>query len=173
MAGKPRAAARPKLKQVKLDSIDLQILATLQRDGRMTNQRLSELVGLTPRPCLERVRRLEQGGVLLRYLALIDVARFGYVTVFADIALEHLHRQAQSQFEQRLKRCPEVVECYEVSGPFDYLARIVCPDIATYQDLTASWIGDTSLGVARIVSNVMLRPVREFTGYPLPEADEE
>lgn len=153
-----------------LDRIDIKILAALQEDGRMTVQALSELVGLTARPCLERVRRLEKKGLIRRYAALLDVAAFDMVAVIAEIGLEHLHKQAQSKFEKRLAAEPAVVECWEVSGTYDYIARIVCPSLSAYQELTNGWIEDPSMGVARVVSNVVLREVAAFKGLPIPAA---
>jgi DNA-binding Lrp family transcriptional regulator len=157
------------MKASRLDRIDLKILAALQEDGRMTNQALSERVGLTARPCLERVRRLEKAGLIRRYAALLDLAAFDLVSVIAEIGLEHLHKQAQAKFEKRMAAEPCVVECWEVSGQYDYIARIVCPSLGAYQEMTNSWIDDPAMGVARVVSNVVLREVRSFTGVPVPQ----
>jgi DNA-binding Lrp family transcriptional regulator len=155
------AAKRPPA----LDRIDIKILATLQRDGRSTNEKLAAAVALSPRACLERVRRLEAAGIIVGYQAVIDLALLSKpVTVFAEIALERLGNQ--QRFEQNLTTIAEVVECWEVSGTFDYLARFVCADLARYETLTNMLAGDGKLGVARIVSHIALRPVRRFAGYP-------
>src|SRR5437667_3643683 len=148
-----------------LDRIDLKILAALQRDGRMTNQSLAANIGLSARACLERVRRLEAAGIISGYQAVVELAHLSRpVNVFAEIILE---KQAQQgRFEARLAKIEEVVECWEVSGTVDYLARFVCADLATYQALTTALIDDPNLGVARIVSHVALRPIRRFSGYP-------
>jgi DNA-binding Lrp family transcriptional regulator len=148
-----------------LDRIDIKILTALQKSGRSTIQKLADAVGLSPRACLERVRRLEASKIVTGYQAQIDLALLSRpVNVFAEIVLE---KQAQqSRFEQRLAGIEEVVECWEVSGTVDYLARFVCADLATYQALTTELIDDPRLGVARIVSHVALRPIRRFAGYP-------
>jgi DNA-binding Lrp family transcriptional regulator len=148
-----------------LDRIDIRILSALQKNGRSTIQNLAGAVGLSPRACLERVRRLEAARIVTGYQAQIDLALLSRpVNVFAEIVLE---KQAQqSRFEQRLAGIEEVVECWEVSGTVDYLARFVCADLAMYQALTTELIDDPRLGVARIVSHVALRPIRRFTGYP-------
>jgi DNA-binding Lrp family transcriptional regulator len=148
-----------------LDRIDVKILATLQRHGRSTNDKLARTVGLSPRACLERVRKLEAVGIIVGYQAIIDIVRVSRpINVFAEITLE---RQAsQNRFERRLMAMEEVVECWEVSGAVDYLARVVCADLGTYGALTNRLIDDSNLGVARIVSHVALRPVRRFSGYP-------
>src|SRR4051812_5035002 len=148
-----------------LDRIDVKILAALQRSGRMSIEKLSEAAGLSARACLERVRRLEAAGIIIGYQALIDIAQLSKpVTVFAEIYLEKQAHQAT--LEQRLVAIDELVECWEVSGTVDYLARFVCADLATYQALTTGLIDDPRLGIARIVSHVTLRPIRRFTGYP-------
>jgi DNA-binding Lrp family transcriptional regulator len=148
-----------------LDRIDIKILATLQRDGRSTNEKLAVTVALSPRACLERVRRLEASGIIAGYQAVIELALLSKpVTVFAEFALERLgHRQ---RFEKALMKIEEMVECWEVSGTFDYLARFVCADLTHYEALTNGLADDTTLGVGRIVSHVTLRPVRRFAGYP-------
>jgi Lrp/AsnC family transcriptional regulator of ectoine degradation len=150
-----------------LDAIDVRILAALQHDGRSTIQKLAQTVGLSPRATLERVRRLEASGVIAGYQAVIDIGRIAHpVNVFAEIVLE---RQAnRRRFERRLAALEEMVECWEVSGTIDYMARFVAPDLAAYEALTGALLDDDALGVARIVSHVALRPVRGFSGYPAP-----
>jgi DNA-binding Lrp family transcriptional regulator len=148
-----------------LDRIDIKILAALQRDGRSTIQNLAQKVGLSPRASLERVRRLESAGVIAGYQAVVDLGRLSRpVNVFAEIVLE---KQANStRFEKRLGAMENVVECWEVSGTVDYIARFVCSDLAVYEELTSELIDDAALGIVRIVSHVALRPVRRFAGYP-------
>jgi DNA-binding Lrp family transcriptional regulator len=150
-----------------LDRIDIKILAALQRDGRSTIQNLAQKVGLSPRASLERVRRLESAGIIAGYQAVLDLGRLSRpVNVFAEIILE---KQANSRrFEKRIAALEEAVECWEVSGTVDYVARFVCADLAAYEQLTSDLIDDETLGVARIVSHVALRPVRRFSGYPEP-----
>ena len=155
------AAKRPPA----LDRIDIGILAALQRDGRSTIQSLARTVALSPRATLERVRRLEASGVIAGYQAVVELARLSRpVNVFAEIILEK-HAQG-GRFEKRIAALDDVVECWEVSGTVDYVARFVCADLVTYEELTKRLIDDPVLGVARIVSHVALRPVRRFAGYP-------
>ena len=148
-----------------LDRIDIKILAVLQRHGRSTIQKLAETVGLSPRPCLERVRRLETAGIIVGYHAVVALERLSRpLTIFAEISLEkQAHRD---RFERRLIGIDRIVECWEVSGDFDYLARFVCADLGEYEALTADLIDNANLGVARIVSHIALRAVRRFGGYP-------
>jgi DNA-binding Lrp family transcriptional regulator len=148
-----------------LDRIDVRILAALQRDGRSTIQKLAETIALSPRATLERVRRLESSGVIAGYQAVVELRHLSRpVNVFAEIILD---KHANSgRFEKRLAALDEAVECWEVSGTVDYLARFVCADLAAYEELTSHLIDDPGLGVARIVSHVALRPIRRFAGYP-------
>jgi DNA-binding Lrp family transcriptional regulator len=148
-----------------LDAIDVRILAALQRDGRSTIQKLAQRVGLSPRAGLERVRRLETAGIIAGYQAVIELRHLSRpVNVFAEMILQ---KQAnRSRFERRLNAIDAVVECWEVSGEVDYMARFVCADLSDYEELTSALIDDPELGVARIVSHVALRPVRRFAGYP-------
>ena len=149
-----------------LDQIDIKILAALQRDGRTTVAKLAKAVGLSPRPCLERVRRLEAARIITGYHAQIDVDRLSRpVTVFAEITLANQARQ--DRLERRLAATDEVVECWQVSGRVDYLARFVCADLGAYETLTNDLLEEAALGIGRIVSHVALRPVRRFTGYPV------
>src|SRR5258708_3186598 len=142
-----------------LDAIDVKILAALQRDGRSTIQKLAGTGGLSARPALERVRWLEAAGILAGYQAQLELERLSNpIVVFAEIALESHGRK--NQFERRLAAIEEIVECWEVSGAFDYLARVVCADVARYEALTAALIDDPKLGIARIVSLITLPPRR-------------
>jgi DNA-binding Lrp family transcriptional regulator len=148
-----------------LDRVDINILSALQRNGRSTVQKLAERVGLSPRACLERIRRLEAARIITGYQAIVDIVALSRpINVFAEIILDRQARQAG--FERRLARIDNVVECWEVGGAIDYIARFVCPDLALYEELTAGLIEDHSLGVARIISHVALRPIRRFAGYP-------
>ena len=148
-----------------LDRIDIKILTALQRDGRSTFHKLAETVALSSRACLERVRRLEAAGIITGYQAQINMALLSRpVHVFAEITLEN--QGHQTQFERSLWALEEIVECWEVSGDVDYVARIVCADLARYETLTSGLIDNSQLGIARIVSHIALRPVRRFSGYP-------
>jgi DNA-binding Lrp family transcriptional regulator len=148
-----------------LDRIDIKLLAALQHDGRSTFAQLGKAAGLSPRATLERVRRLEGAGIISGYRAVIELRRItSTVTVFAEIFLE---KQAnRRRFEKRLASVDTVIECWEVSGTVDYVARFICPDLAVYEELSSALIDDAQLGVARIVSHVALRPVCRFKGYP-------
>jgi len=151
-----------------LDPIDRKILRALQADGRLTNQALCERVGLSPRASLDRVRRLEREGRIAGYHARVARDAAGpLVVIHTEVMLVDQRQATLAQFEQRAIRCPEVIACYLVSGPFDYLVRFACADLEHYQRLSDAWINDLTMGVARLVSHTELRTVKEFTGYPV------
>jgi len=114
---------------------------------------------------VQNIETDDRGRIIAGYQAIIDIAKVSRpINVFAEITLER--QTNQNRFERRLAAIEEVVECWEVSGAVDYLARVVCADLGTYEALTSRLIDDSNLGVARIVSHVALRPVRRFSGYP-------
>ncbi len=112
------------------------------------------------------MRRLEAAGIIAGYQAVLALERLSKpVTIFAEIALEK--QGQQDRLEKRLAAIEELVECWEVSGNVDYVARFVCADLGRCETLTADLIDDKALGVSRIVSHIALRPVRRFAGYPV------
>lgn len=158
--------------RVRLDGIDRAILAALRGHGRLTYRELSERVSLSPRAALERVRRLEARGVIRGYTALLDAALLGYgVVALAAVELRENAARSRQGLERVLKRAPEVVELQVVSGSADYLARIVSASLEAYEALTAGWLADPALGIARITTTFVLRSLKDFQGYPAPDAE--
>lgn len=152
-----------------LDRIDRKILETLQLDGRITNQELSERVALSPRACLERVRRLERAGVISGYMALIEPRKLGgLLTVVVEVTLKDQTQATHARFEQRAKSSAEVIECFLVSGQCDYVLRLACRDLDHYRELTNAWTDDLALRVEKITSKPELQTIKAFRGYPLP-----
>ena len=150
-----------------LDKFDRTILSALQKDGRISNVDLAELVNLSESACLRRVRRLEDNGFIERYAALLDQRQAGLSgNVFVHIAL---HREEQSElaaFEAAVQDLPEVMECYLMTGEFDYLLRVVVSDMADFERVHNESL--TRLpGVARVNSSVAIRTVRKTTELPL------
>jgi Lrp/AsnC family leucine-responsive transcriptional regulator len=118
-----------------LDAIDRKILDVLQEDNQITNLALAERVGLSPPPCLRRVRRLREEGVIARDVALVDPAKVGQgLIAFVGVELERQREDALSAFEQRITGEPEVQQCYFVSGDNDYLLVVTCRDMSAYND---------------------------------------
>lgn len=123
--------------RIELDRTDLRILAELQRDARLTNQELSERVALSPSPCLRRVRRLEQAGVIRQYVAVLDPEQMGlgllaYVSVRLQKTLGSGSHEPIDSFDRDVQRWPEVVACYAMTGDMDYLLRIQVQDLAHF-----------------------------------------
>lgn len=152
---------------MKLDRFDIVILDTLQKDGRISNVDLADLVNLSESACLRRVRRLEEKGFIEKYTALLSQRLAGLAgNVFVHIAL---HREEQSElaaFEAAVQNLPEVMECYLMTGEFDYLLRVVVSDMADFERVHNESL--TRLpGVARVNSSVAIRTVRKTTELPL------
>ena len=121
--------------KAKLDAIDWRILQELQANGNITNVALAKRVGLTPPPCLRRVKALEESGLIAGYFALLDEGLAGYeVTAFVQV---RLHAQSETElraFENRVLSWPIVRECYMVSGEMDYMLKCVAPDMSSFQN---------------------------------------
>lgn len=145
-----------------LDAIDQKILEILRKEGRITWQSLSGKVHLTPRPCQERVRKLEKAGVITGYSARIaPSAGHRTVTVHAQVALSSQSgRAAQQAFEAEVRRRPEVVDCWLVSGPFDYLVRLSFSDLEEYRALTSDWLAREAFLIEKIVGSPELQTIK-------------
>jgi Lrp/AsnC family leucine-responsive transcriptional regulator len=119
---------------MKLDEIDRRILRTLQRNGRIANNELAAAVGLSPSPCLRRVRLLEEAGVIERYVAVLDAAKIGKgLTFFTRIWLKTQDEAAIAHFAAEIRKMPQVLECYIMLGDCDAMVRVVAADIAEYR----------------------------------------
>ena len=149
-----------------LDAVDRRILAELQRDGRMTNVELASRAEITAPPCLRRVRRLEQAGVIRGYHADTDPARLGWqVMFFAVVGLESQKEAALSAFEAMVADWPEVRECHMIRGGGDFLLRLVARDTAHENQLTQRLTGAPS--VSRVQTLQTIRTSRSLAGVPL------
>nr|WP_299618594.1 Lrp/AsnC family transcriptional regulator [Pelagibius sp.] len=153
-----------------LDAIDLKILAALQADGRLSNVELAERVGLSPSPCLRRVRQLEQAGVIERYVALVDQGAVALpVSVFISIKLERQQEEDLDRFEAEVSAYPEVLECYLMTGTQDYLLRVVVADLAAYERFLKTKLTRVA-NVASIESSFALKQVKYTNVLPLDGA---
>ncbi|TYC89295.1 Lrp/AsnC family transcriptional regulator [Novosphingobium sp. BW1] len=141
----------------KLDRIDINILAELQRSGRITNAELADKVGLSASPCLTRVKRLESAGLIAGYSAIINLAKIGTSQiVFTSVTLGD-HRRADFQkFETRIAQYEELVECHLVSGGFDYLLKFVVRGIAEYQEMMEELL-ESGIGVSKYFSYIVIK----------------
>jgi DNA-binding Lrp family transcriptional regulator len=154
-------------KKRSIDNIDLKILSIMQENARITNHDLAGRVNLSPSSCLQRVRRLEDEKFLESYMAKVDIDKIcRTVTVLVTVSM-HDHTGANFKaFEEAIKEFPEIVECFTVSGNFDYFLRIVCPDMGRYLELNDELIARIE-GVANMSSHVTLAHTKVFSGYPI------
>ncbi len=152
-----------------LDGIDLRILDVLQETARISNVDLAAKVGLSPSPCLRRVRELEQRGVIRGHVTLVDPAAVGLpVSVFVQVSLERQIEPALETFEEAVLQRPEVMECYLMTGDADYMLRVVVPDLEAFQRFLMDHLTRVP-GVASIKSSFALKQVKYRTALPLEE----
>lgn len=152
---------------MKIDKFDLKILEALQADGRLPAARLAEQVSLTSSPTWERVRKLEEAGILRGYHADIAVERLTRaVTIIVLVALESHRAQDFKRFQQAIAAIPEIVECWEVGGGSDYVMRVVVRNIEAYQALIERLL-QAELGIQRYWSYVVTKSAKPFTGVPI------
>jgi Lrp/AsnC family transcriptional regulator of ectoine degradation len=146
--------------KMKLDPIDLKIIAGLQRDGRMTKLKLAETVALSPAACWERLRRMEQAGVIKGYTAIVDLEPDAPRTVvIVEISLRS-HQQADfRRFEEAVAREPAILACDATGGGIDYILRVATPDIASYQRLIDRLLAP-AIGIERYYSYVVTKSLR-------------
>jgi Lrp/AsnC family leucine-responsive transcriptional regulator len=150
-----------------LDAIDRRILAALQRDGRLTNVQLAEEAGLSPSPCLRRVRLLEESGVIGGYRAALDRAGLGLgLTVFVGIKVARHDEDGATAFRNAVRLLPSVVSCHLVSGEADFLLQVVVPDLAAYERLLLGTLLRLP-GVSDIRSNFAIQTVKAEGPLPL------
>ncbi len=162
-----RSNTAKKLRPESLDAIDRKILARLQEDARVANVELGEAVGLSPAPCLRRVRALEERGVIRKHVTLLDPAAVGLpVSVFVNVSLERQIEKALQRFESAILTRPEVMECYLMTGDADYLLRVVCADLAAYERFLLDHLTQIP-GVASIRSSFALKQVKYSTALPV------
>jgi Lrp/AsnC family leucine-responsive transcriptional regulator len=152
---------------MKLDQFDHAILRALQLDGRITNSALAERVNLSESACLRRIRALEQSGLIEGYSAVINQQKVGCpVNVFVNITLERQEQAHLREFEEAVRLVPEVMECYLMSGEYDYLLRVVLADTADFERLHSQHL--TRLpNVARVQSSFALRTVQKSRELPV------
>ncbi|MEZ0000553.1 DNA-binding Lrp family transcriptional regulator [Sinorhizobium fredii] len=152
-----RVAATNWRAPMKLDRIDIKILYELQKNGRITNVELAELVNLSPSPCLMRVKKLQAEGYIVGYSAQINIAKLGQtLTVFTEVTLKN-HRQIDfARFLAAVEKVDSVVECHLVSGGYDYLLKFVTGGIVEYQTIMERLI-DMDVGIDKYFSYVVLK----------------
>lgn len=143
----------------KLDRIDINILSTLQKQGNITNVNLAEAVGLSPSPCLQRVKRLEKAGYIENYQAVINLKKLAdHVIVFTEVTLADHRRKDFVKFENEIRKHDHVVECHLLSGGYDYLLKFVARSVSQYQEIMEDML-ERNLGIDKYFSYVVIKPV--------------
>jgi len=154
-----------------IDRTDQRILQVIQEDARISNADLAARVGLSPSPCWRRVRALEQRGVIRSYVTLASPKALGLsVNVFVNVTLDKQVEDNLERFERAVLARPEVMEVYLMTGDFDYLLRVVVPDIDSYQRFVLEHLTRIA-GVASIKSSFALKQVQYKTALPLEHLD--
>jgi Lrp/AsnC family leucine-responsive transcriptional regulator len=150
-----------------LDEVDVQLLSLLQQDGRITNADLAKKVGLSPPSVLQRVRVLEKAGLIKGYFGILDAEKLGLrITALAMISLSLHQEQPIERFRRSVNEIPEVLECYHVSGEFDFLLKIVVRDIRAYEQLVREKLSKIK-GIQQIKTSFVLATTKHTTQITL------
>ena len=150
-----------------LDKTDLQILKILQENGRITIKELAQKVHLSPTPVFDRVHRMESSGIIERYTTVLNAAKLGQgFIVFCSVKLRRMGKEIANDFVARVQDIPEVAECYNISGEFDYLLKIYAPDMQYYNEFCINVLG-TIKSLGSIQSSFVMNPVKTSVGIPM------
>ena len=147
-----------------LDDIDMQILKTLQKNAKLTTKELADAVHLTPTPVFERQKRLEKRGYIKKYVAILDPEKLNQgLQVFCKVKLTQINHEIADAFVRRIQRIPEVTECYNTSGSYDYLLKVRAKDMKQYQEFVLTKLGDIE-NVGAIESTFVMSEVKQNYG---------
>ena len=147
-----------------LDEIDLQILRTLQKNAKLTTKELADLVHLTPTPVFERQERLERLGYISKYIAVLNADKLNQgLLVFCKVKLKQINHEIADAFARRIQRIPEVIECYNTSGQYDYLLKVRASDMKQYQEFVLNKLGDIE-SLASLESTFVMSEVKNIHG---------
>ena len=152
---------------MKLDKQDIRILAALQRDGRLTKAKLSEEVFLSPTACWERIKKLEEAGIISSYHARINLEKLIKPTmVLLEVTLKRHQMHDFRYFEEAIQKIPEIVECHATGGGIDYMLKVVTPNVDHYQRLMDDLL-ERDIGIDRYFTYIVTKPVKETSSQPL------
>ena len=150
-----------------LDATDLQLLKALQKNAKLTHKELADIVNLTPTPVFERLKRLEKQGYIKKYVAILDADKLNRsMLVFCKVKLKQINREMADAFTRRIRHIPEVTECYNISGAYDYLLKIRTSDMKQYQEFLLNKLGDAET-VGAIESTFVMSEVKQSYGINL------
>ncbi|MFO0634044.1 MAG: Lrp/AsnC family transcriptional regulator [Nannocystaceae bacterium] len=152
---------------VVLDAVDREVLRLLQHNGRMTNAALAEAVGLTPTPMLARIKKLEQRGVITKYVAIADAAALDRATTaFVSVKLAAHRLATHEAFLAAVTKLPEVLECHHIAGEDDFLLKVVVRDIREYEHFLLHRLSRIS-GIDRVQTTFVLSTAKNETAIPI------
>ena len=147
-----------------LDETDLQILKTLQKNAKLTTKELADAVHLTPTPVFERQKRLEKKGYIKKYVAILNPEKLNQgLLVFCKVKLKQINHEIADAFVRKIMRIPEVTECYNTSGAYDYLLKVRAQDMKAYQEFVLNKLGDIDT-VGSIESTFVMSEVKQIYG---------
>jgi len=150
-----------------IDKIDVKIMKTLQTQGRITNIQLSQEVGLSAAPTLERVKKLEKSGIIQSYHAKVDPKKIGLgFSALINVSLERQKDNAMSNFREKIEEIDEVVECLQITGNFDYLLRVMVPDIPSFEELIGERLSKIE-EIGQMQTMVVLGEIKTFNSFPI------
>ena len=150
-----------------LDEIDLQILKTLQKNAKLTTKELADAVHLTPTPVFERQKRLEKKGYIKKYVAILDPEKLGQgLQVYCKVKLKQINHEIADAFVRRIQRIPEVTECYNTTGAYDYLLKVRARDMKQYQEFILNKLGEIE-NLSSIESTFVMSEVKQTYGLSL------
>ncbi len=153
--------------EVNLDKIDLMILKLLQENGRKTNVQLSNEIGLSPAPTLERVKKLENSGIIKSYHAVVEEKAVALgIKAMIQVSLVRQKDNAISNFKKQINKIDEIVECYQVTGNYDYLLKVVVKDIPSFEKLIGEKLSKIA-DIGQMQTNVILSEVKKSSVLPL------
>ena len=151
-----------------LDETDLQILKTLQKNAKLTTKELADAVHLTPTPVFERQKRLEKKGYIKKYVAILDAEKLNLgLLVFCKVKLKQINHEIADAFVRRIQRIPEVTECYNTSGAYDYLLKVRARDMKQYQEFVLNKLGEIE-DLSSIESTFVMDEVKQGYGINIP-----
>ena len=147
-----------------LDETDLQILKTLQKNAKLTTKELADAVHLTPTPVFERQKRLEKKGYIKKYVAVLDAEKLGLsLQVYCKVKMKQINHEIADAFSRQIQRIPEVTECYNTSGSYDYLLKVRARDMKQYQEFVLNKLGEIE-NVSSIESTFVMNEVKQRYG---------
>jgi Lrp/AsnC family leucine-responsive transcriptional regulator len=152
---------------MKLDEIDIKILETLQKDGRMTNAKLASQIGISPPAMLDRVKRLEASGVISQFVALVDRKKIGVdILAFVSVSLAVHQLSSLDSFISKIRELDEVLECYQISGDSDFMLKVALDSLDSYSGFVVNRLTGIE-GIQNIKSTFVLETIKYSTAIPI------